>query len=58
MSYLKILYNLSKMEDNKIFSKKNKYTINNVDKCKHYVKNWDRKRGTYLCSGCRKEFYL
>jgi hypothetical protein len=26
--------------------------------CKHYVKNWDKARGTYLCSFCGKDFNL
>lgn len=25
-------------------------------RCKHYVKNWNAKRGTYLCSGCGNDF--
>lgn len=27
-----------------------------VSNCRHYVKNWDAERGTYLCSGCGKDF--
>jgi hypothetical protein len=26
--------------------------------CKHYVKNWDKARGTYLFSFCGKDFNL
>ena len=30
--------------------------IHVVSNCKHPVKNWDSKRGTYLCSSCGKDF--
>jgi len=30
--------------------------IHVVSNCKHYVKNWDSKRDTYLCSSCGKDF--
>ena len=33
-----------------------KCAIHVVSNCKHYVKNWDSKRGTYLCSSCGKDF--
>ena len=29
---------------------------NEQHNCKHYVKNWFKDRGTYLCSFCGKDF--